>query len=81
MSQRVSGRTPLDTYVINQVKEMRIARGISQAVLAIKLGVSATFIADIENPKKDKKYNVSHLNRLAKAFECSPRDFLPELPC
>jgi len=26
------------------------------------------------------KYNLIHLNELAKLFKCSPRDFLPEKP-
>ena len=80
MSLRVTGKSPLDLYIINKVKEMRMRDGISQAVLAVKLGVSATFIGNIENPRHVSKYNLAHLNLLAKLFNCSPRDFLPEKP-
>ncbi len=37
-------------------------------------------IGKIENPKQRAKYNIRHLNLLAKALKCSPREFLPEKP-
>ena len=46
---------------------------MSQDVLAIKLGA-------IENPKHRAKYNLSHINKLARIFQCSPKDFLPDKP-
>jgi hypothetical protein len=30
-----------------------------------------------ESPKKAAKYNLNHINKLAKIFNCSPQDFLP----
>lgn len=56
---------------------MRNERNITQAVLATKLDVSYAFIGQIEDPKHRSKYNTSHLNSLAKIFNCSPKDFLP----
>lgn len=73
-------KTAIDLYIIDQVKKMRNERNISQAVLATELDVSNAFIGQIENPKHRSKYNTSHLNELAKIFNCSPRDFLPEKP-
>jgi transcriptional regulator with XRE-family HTH domain len=75
-----SKKTPLDLYIIDKVKQMRIAHGISQAVLATKLEVSNAFIGQIEDPNHSSKYNVNHINKLAKIFICSPKDFLPEDP-
>ena len=75
-----STKTELDLYIINKVKELRTKTGISQAVLAIKLEVSDAFIGQIENPKHRAKYNLSHINKLAQIFNCSPKDFLPEKP-
>jgi hypothetical protein len=46
--------------------------------LAYLLDVSIGFIGNIENPEYRAKYNLNHLNELAKILECSPKDFLPE---
>ena len=72
--------TKIETYIIARVKDKRVAAGISQANLARMLDVSEGFIGNIENPNYRDKYNVNHLNELAKIFKCSPRDFLPEKP-
>jgi len=70
--------TKIEQYIINQVKTKRIEKGISQKELAYLLDVSIGFIGNVENPKYRAKYNINHLNELAKIFECSPKDFLPE---
>jgi transcriptional regulator with XRE-family HTH domain len=73
-------KSALDFYIIERVKQMRQDRNMSQAVLAIKLDVSDSFIGAIENPHHRAKYNTEHINKLATIFNCSPRDFLPENP-
>jgi len=70
----------IEKYVIDKVRDKRVSQGISQAGLARLLDVSEGFIGNIENPKYRDKYNIRHLNELAKIFKCSPRDFLPEKP-
>jgi transcriptional regulator with XRE-family HTH domain len=72
--------TSLEQYVINYVKEKRIEKGYSQKDLAYLLDVSIGFIGNVENPKYRAKYNISHINELAKIFECSPKDFFPDKP-
>ena len=37
-------------------------------------------IGKIENPKERAKYNIRHLNLLAKVLSCSLHDLLPEKP-
>lgn len=71
-------KSEVDLYVIEHVKKLRVAHKISQAILAVKLGVSDAFIGQIENPKNRCKYSIEQLNILAIIFNCSPRDFLPE---
>ncbi|WP_126245011.1 helix-turn-helix domain-containing protein [Chitinophaga rhizosphaerae] len=71
---------PIEQYVIDAVRERRKQLGISQEQLAHLLGYSEGFIANIETPKRASKYNLRHLNELAKIMRCSPKDFLPELP-
>ncbi len=80
MVSHTSGKTDIDLYVVNQVRELRIEHNISQAILAVKLDVSDSFIGAIENPKHRAKYNLAHINKLARIFDCSPRDFLPQKP-
>jgi transcriptional regulator with XRE-family HTH domain len=72
--------TDIEQYVIDKVKELRKARGISQKELANMLDLSIGFLGDIESPKSRAKYNLNHINALAKIFSCSPKDFLPEQP-
>lgn len=70
----------IDLYVINKVRELRVPKGLSQVKLSILMGLTEGAIGKIENPKERAKYNIRHLNLLAKALQCSPRDLLPEKP-
>lgn len=72
--------TPIEQYVVDTVKKKRIEKGWSQKDLAFQLDKSLGFIGDIENPNYRAKYNLSHINELAKIFECSPQEFLPRTP-
>ena len=68
----------IEQYVIDKVKEKRIKLKLSQAQLAYELNVSEGFIGNIESSNYRAKYNLNHLNELARIFKCSPRDFLPK---
>ena len=70
--------TEVEQYVIDAVREKRLKKGVSQKDLANLLDVSIGFIGDVESPRSRAKYNLNHINALAKIFDCSPRDFLPE---
>jgi transcriptional regulator with XRE-family HTH domain len=70
----------IDRYVIKKVKEMRIAKGYSQAELSYELDVSATFIGHVESDKQTKRYSLERLNQIAKIFNCTIQDFLPPQP-
>lgn len=78
--QKQNPHSKIEQHVINAVKEKRIEKGISQKELAYLLDVSIGYIGHIENPKFRAKYNLNHINELAKIFDCSPKDFLPEQP-
>lgn len=73
-------KTPIDIYVIDAIRKKRMAQKVSQAMLAYGIGVSRGFIGMAESPKYDIKYNIYHINEIAKFLGCSPRDFLPENP-
>lgn len=70
----------IDLYIINKVRELRVARKISQLKLSIALGLAEGAVSKIENPKQRAKYNIRHLNLLSKALKCNPSDLLPPKP-
>jgi len=70
----------IEQFIIDKVREKRLKLGISQAELAHQLDVSEGFIGNVESPNYRAKYNVNHLNDIAKVFKCSPRDFWPKEP-
>ena len=72
--------TKIEQYIIEQVKNLRIRRGVSVIDLAYGLGVSRGFIAAVENPKSRAKYNLNHLNEIVKILDCSFADFFPPEP-
>jgi transcriptional regulator with XRE-family HTH domain len=72
--------TRIEKFVIAKVKEMRNQHGFTQIALSEKLNMSDSFVGHVETPNRRAKYNLNHLNALAKIFKCSPRDFLPEKP-
>lgn len=71
-------KSKIDQFVINKVKEKRLAAGYSQLTLAAKLGMGSGFIGKVENKKYPSHYNLKHLNKLSKFFNCSPKEFLPD---
>jgi len=53
---------------------------MSQTELSQKLNMNESFVSHVETPNRRAKYNVNHINALAKVFKCSPKDFWPEKP-
>jgi transcriptional regulator with XRE-family HTH domain len=71
-------KSELDQFVISKVRDKRIEVKLSQKHLANELNVAIGFIGHVESPKNRAKYNLSHLNKLAKIFKCAIKDFLPD---
>jgi transcriptional regulator with XRE-family HTH domain len=67
----------IEKYIIQRVKEIRKANNLTQEQLSLKLDKGVGFIGDIESSAKNAKYNIKHLNEIAKIFDCSPKDFWP----
>ena len=76
----MGGATKIEKYIIEKVKERRIEFGYTQIVLSQKLNMTDSFVGHVETPNRRAKYNVNHLNALAKLFKCSPKDFMLEKP-
>lgn len=71
-------QSKIEKYIIERVKEKRLEAGLSQLDLSQKLEMNDSFVSHVESPNRRAKYNINHLNAIAKVFKCSPRDFLPE---
>ena len=71
-------KASIELFVIKQVRNKRKAFKYNQAELSDKLGASNGFVGQVESKKCPQKYNLLHLNALAKIFDCSIRDFFPE---
>ena len=71
-------KTTIDKYITQKVIEKREEAGITQEELSHMLGLAtgSTFVSQTENTGKGK-YNIYHLNELAKIFDCDIADFLP----
>lgn len=72
--------SPIEQFVIDRVRELRKEKGISQRDLAAYVDLSIGFIGDVEGMKSRAKYNLNHINEIAKVLECSPKDLLPQKP-
>lgn len=73
-------KSKIDWYIVNRVREIRLEKKMSQEEIAVHLGISRGFIGHIESPNFIAKYSTVQLNKLAKVFKCSPKDFFPEKP-
>jgi transcriptional regulator with XRE-family HTH domain len=76
----MADQSDIEKYIISKIKEIRKQRKISQEKLSILIGYSEGFIGNIENPNQPERYNIKHLNEIAKVLGCSPKDFWPETP-
>lgn len=72
--------TKIEKFIIAKVKEKREEFCYTQIILSQKLNMSDSFVGHVETPKRRAKYNINHINALAKLFKCSPKDFMPEKP-
>jgi len=76
--QKESISTDIEQYVINKVKEIRTAKGISQAKLAHMIEISVGFVGNVENPTHVAKWNLNHLNQISKELDVPFKYFFPE---
>jgi transcriptional regulator with XRE-family HTH domain len=73
-------KTRFQLEVINQVKAIRMNKGLSQEDIAIYLNVTRGYIGQVESINSPSRYTLDQLNKLALEMQCSPRDFMPNEP-
>lgn len=69
--------TPIDQYVIDFIRDLRVKKNLTQQGLADILQVSKSFVSSIESINSRAKYNLKYINIIADYFDMSPREFLP----
>jgi len=75
-----AAKSKIDLYVAYRVRELRKERKMTQLTLAVEIGVSHAFVGQVEDPNHKSRYNIMHINMIAKALKCSPKDLLPDEP-
>ncbi len=77
---QIADISAIEQFVIDRVRELRKEKGWSQRDLADEINVSQGFIGDVESIKERAKYNLNHINDIAKALGISPKDLMPDNP-
>lgn len=68
----------IEQHVIDFVSGLRAKHNLTQEDIGTIIGVSRSFVKNIENGKSRAKYNLNHIDKLADHFGLSPKDFLPQ---
>jgi transcriptional regulator with XRE-family HTH domain len=71
-------KSAFELSIVENVRRIRKKLNRPQSYLAMILEVSDGYIGQIESPKYASMYTLDQLNVIAKDFDCSPKDFMPE---
>jgi transcriptional regulator with XRE-family HTH domain len=66
-----------EQYVIDYVRRYRITNKLTQEDISNIIGVSTSFIGNVENAANPAKYNLKHIRLLAESFGISMQAFFP----
>ena len=62
--------------VANNIKRIRQEKGVTQLELALMIGQkSSAFYANAENFAKDRRFNLEHIYKIAKALDVDVGEF------
>ena len=76
--QKKTLMTEIELFITNKVKELRKANNIGQKKLSLELRLSISFVGRAENPYSKAKYNLNHINEIARFFNVPFSYFFPE---
>lgn len=60
--------TQFDLDLINHIRTLRKSKGFTKESLSLAMGVTKTFVGNVESFTQRHKYSTGHLTLLAKAF-------------
>lgn len=61
----------------NRIRELRTAAGLSQEKLALAAGIDRTYIASVENGKRN--ISIVNLEKIIKALDCTFAVFFQDM--
>lgn len=73
-------KNKFELNIIQNSIALRKANNLTQRDIAKLLNTSAGYIGQVESKNSPSMYSYNQLNKLAQAFKCSPKDFMPEGP-
>lgn len=73
-------KTVFELAIVDLVRVKRKDSKLSQAKIADVLKVTPGYIGQVEMKASPSMYSYDQLNELAKFFNCSPKDFMPDAP-
>jgi hypothetical protein len=76
----VAKKSKFEMAVIDLVRQKRMDKKLSQNMIAAFIGTHRSYIGQVESPENHQKYNLDHLNMIADAMGCSPKEFIPDNP-
>ena len=71
-------KSAFELSIVENVKKKRKELNRPQSYIAMILDVSDGYVGQIESRNYPSMYSLNQLNLIAKDFECSPKDFMPE---
>ena len=71
-------KTEIELFIIKKVRELREARNVGQKKLSLELKLSISYVGQAEDIYNDVKYNLNHLNEIARYFNVPFSYFFPE---
>ena len=71
-------KTEIELFIIKKVRELREARNVGQKNLSLELKLSISYVGQAEDIYNDVKYNLNHLNEIARYFNVPFSYFFPE---
>lgn len=73
-------KSKIEEAIVDNTILIRKNNKKTQRDIANVLNVSPGYIGQVESTKSSSMYSYDQLNELAKFFNCSPKDFMPEKP-
>lgn len=70
--------TTIELFIIEAVKKRRLELKMNPSKLAKEIGLSRSFIRQVENLDLGNKYSINQLNEIAKILKCNICDFFPQ---
>lgn len=68
------------TQISNNVKRLRLSKEYTQEYVALSMGfTTATFYANAESLKRDKRFSLEHLIKISKILDVKMEEFFKDI--